>query len=79
MNANGDMILTIIDSNIGQIDLDQETLSGLIAVFDENLMVGNTFVIPKEKINEMFQGSGIVINNSYVINGELRLHFGLDT
>lgn len=78
MNANGDMVLTIIDSNIGEIDLDQATLSSLIGVFDADLMVGNTIVIPKEKINEMFQGSGIVINNSYVINGELRLHFGLD-
>lgn len=78
MNPNGDMVLTIIDSNIGEIDLDQETLGNLIAVFDENLMVGNTIIIPKEKINDMFQGSGIVINNSYVINGELRLHFGLE-
>lgn len=78
MNANGDMVLTILDSNIGEIDLDQATLASLIAIFDEDLMVGNTIVIPKEKINEMFQGSGIVINNSYVINGELRLHFGLE-
>ncbi|MDG0888464.1 hypothetical protein [Paracholeplasma manati] len=78
MNANGDMVLTILDSNIGEIDLDQATLASLIAIFHEDLMVGNTIVIPKEKINEMFQGSGIVINNSYVINGELRLHFGLE-
>lgn len=78
MNANGDMVLTILDSNIGEIDLDQATLASLIAIFDEDLMVGNTIVIPKEKINEMFQGSGIVINNSYVLNGELRLHFGLE-
>lgn len=78
MNANGDMVLTILDSNIGEVVLDQATLSSLISVFDANLMVGNTIVIPKEKINEMFQGSGLVINNSYVINGELRLHFGLE-
>ncbi|MCU0105324.1 hypothetical protein N7603_06595 [Acholeplasma vituli] len=78
MNSNGDMVLTIINANIGSVVLDQETLTGLISVFDANLMVGNTLVIPKEKINEMFQGSGLVINNSVVVNGKLRLHFGLD-
>lgn len=78
MNASGDMVLTIIESNIGQITLDQATLSGLVSVFDANLMVGNTLVIPKEKINEMFQGSGLAIHNSVVVNGKLRLHFGLD-
>lgn len=78
MNPNGDMVLTILNSNIGSVVLDQETLSSLINVFDSNLMVGNTLVIPKEKINEMFQGSGLVIHNSVVVGGKLRLHFGLD-
>ncbi len=78
MNASGDMILTIVDSNLGEVDIDQAMLATLIATFDENLMVDNTLVVPKEKVNEMFQGSGIVISDSYVLDSHLRLHYDLD-
>lgn len=77
MNENGDMILSILESNIGEIDLDQEMLASLFGVFDPNLMVDNTLVIPEEKVNEMFEGSGLVIEDSYVVTSKLRLHFGL--
>jgi|GEM_PF-825293 len=79
MNANGDMVLTIIDSNLGNIAIDNETLASLIATFDTSLMVGDTLVVPEAKVNEMFQGSGIVIEDSYVLNGKLRLHYGLES
>jgi len=72
------MILTIIEANLGEIDLDNEMLSTLIGVLDPNLMVDNTLVIPSEKVNEMFEGSGMEINDSYVIGGQLRLHYGLE-
>ena len=78
MNEGGDMILTIIEANLGQIDLDNEMLSTLIGVLDPNLMVGNTLVIPSEKVNEMFEGSGMEINDSYVIGSQLRLHYGIE-
>jgi len=78
MNLNGDMVLTIINSNLGEVELDNEILTMLFSVFDETLMVGNTIVIPKETLNEMFEGSNVVFDDSYVINGELRMHFGLD-
>ena len=77
MNANGDIVLTVIDSNLGTIDIDNETLTALIGTLDPNLMVGDTLVIPEEKVNEMFEGSNIVINDSYVNGGLLRLHYGL--
>lgn len=77
MNDAGDMILTIIESNIGTVNLDQERLAMIFGVLDPTLMVGNTLVIPAEKVNEMFEGSGIVINNSYVTGSQLRLHYGL--
>ncbi len=79
MNATGDMVLTVIDSNLGAIDFDTETLAALIATFDETLMVDNTLVIPEEKVNEMFEGSGIAIEDSYILNGKLRLHYGLES
>jgi len=79
MNANGDMVLTIIESNLGEVDLDIDILTLLFGVFDDSLMVDNTIVIPKETLNKMFEGSGIVIEDSYVLNGKLRLHFGLDS
>lgn len=79
MNLAGDMVLTIIDANIGEVELDNETLATMFAIFDETLMVNDTIVIPKEKLNEMFEGSGIVINDCEIIGEELRLHFGLDT
>ena len=77
MNATGDMVLTVIDSNLGTIAIDNETLASLIATFDTTLMVGNTLVVPEAKVNEMFQGSGIVIEDTYVLNGKLRVHYGL--
>lgn len=79
MNENGDMILAILDSNIGEIDLDQTMLATIFGVFDPALMVDNTLVIPQEKVNEMFAGSGLEIENSYVLNSRLRLHFGIAT
>jgi len=78
MNAEGDMILTIIEANLGEIDLDNEILTILFGIFDDTLMVDNTIVIPKETLNKMFEGSNIVIEDSYVLDGELRLYFGLD-
>lgn len=78
MNPDGDMVLTITDANIGEIELDTEMLTTIFAIFDDTLLVGNAIVIPKEKLNEMFEGSGIIINDSYVIGGKLRLHFGFD-
>lgn len=78
MNENGDMVLSIIDSNIGEVDLDTEILTMLFSVFDDQLMVDNTIVIKKETLNKMFEGSNIIFNDSYVVNGELRMHFGLD-
>jgi hypothetical protein len=77
MNANGDMILAILEANIGTIDLDNEMLSALFSVFDPDLMVDNTLVIPAEDVNEMFEGSGMAINDSYVTGSVLRLHYGL--
>jgi hypothetical protein len=34
-------------------------------------------VIPAEDVNEMFEGSGMAINDSYVTGSVLRLHYGL--
>ncbi len=78
MNENGDMILTIINSNLGDVQLDTQILTMLFQVFDDTLMVDNTIVVPKETLNKMFEGSTIVFEDSYVVNGKLRLHFGLD-
>ena len=78
MNANGDMVLTIIDSNLGEVELDSEILTMLFSVFDDQLIVGNNIVIKKETLNKMFEGSDIVFEDSYVTNGVLRMHFGLD-
>lgn len=78
MNSQDDMVLTIVQSNIGEVLLDNEILENLFALFDDTLFVDGAIVIPKEKINEMFEGSGIIIHDSYVIGGKLRLHFGLD-
>jgi len=77
MNGNGDMVLTIIDANIGTIELDNEMLTTLFGVLDPDLMVDNTLVIPAEEVNEMFEGSGMAINDSYVTGNLLRLHYGL--
>ncbi|MDY0140108.1 MAG: hypothetical protein RBR50_10440, partial [Candidatus Izemoplasmatales bacterium] len=60
MNSTGDMVLTIIDANLGDIDLDNETLNILFNIFDDSLMVENTLVVKKETLNSMFNGSGIV-------------------
>lgn len=78
MDTEGNMLLTVIEANLGDIELDNETLSNLFGVFDETLMVDDTLVIKKETLNSMFEGSGIVFNDSYVENSELKLHFGLD-
>ncbi len=78
MNPDGDMVLTIIQANIGEVELDNEILATMFALFDDSLMVDDTIVIPKEDLNEMFAGSGIIINDSYVVDDVLRLHFGLD-
>ena len=78
INANGDMVLTILSSNIGEVDLDNTILKMMVDTFDETLMQGSTLVIPKEKLNEMFQGSGLVFDEGYVEAGELVLHFGLE-
>ncbi|NLF49023.1 MAG: hypothetical protein GX582_05185, partial [Acholeplasmataceae bacterium] len=79
MNASGDMVLTIIDANIGEVVLDNDILATLFAIFDDTLMVDNTIVIPKEKLNEMFEGSSLVFNDCEVIDDELRLYVGLDS
>lgn len=78
IDANGDMVLTILSSNIGEVDLDNAILKMMVDTFDETLMQGSTLVIPKEKLNEMFQGSGLVFDEGYVEAGELVLHFGLE-
>jgi hypothetical protein len=78
MNSNGDMVLNIIEANLGDIILTTDMLSTLFGIFDDTLMVDNTLVVKKETLNSMFEGSGIVFDDSYVLNGELRLHFGLD-
>jgi hypothetical protein len=78
IDANGDMVLTILNSNIGEVDLDNTILKMMVDTFDETLMQGSTLVIPKEKLNEMFQGSGLVFDQGYVEAGELVLHFGLE-
>jgi len=79
MNPEGDMVLSIIEANIGEVSLDSETLTALFAIFDDTLMVDDNIVIPKEKLNEMFEGSGIIIDDTQVVGGELELHFGLDS
>jgi hypothetical protein len=78
MNSTGDMVLTIIEANLGDVELTNDMLSTLFSIFDENLMVDNTLIVKKETLNSMFEGSGIIFDDSYVLNGELRLHFGLD-
>lgn len=78
MNSNGDMVLSIIEANLGDVVLDIETLTTLFAIFDDSLIIDNTLVVKKETLNTMFEGSGIVIDDSYVFDNELRLHFGLD-
>ena len=78
IDAKGDMVLTILSSNIGEVDLDNTILKMMVDTFDETLMQGSTLVIPKEKLNEMFQGSGLVFDQGYVEAGELVLHFGLE-
>ena len=78
IDVNGDMVLTILSSNIGEVDLDNAILKMMVDTFDETLMQGSTLVIPKEKLNEMFQGSGLVFDQGYVEAGELVLHFGLE-
>ena len=78
IDVNGDMVLTILSSNIGEVDLDNAILKMMVDTFDETLMQGSTLVVPKEKLNEMFQGSGLVFDQGYVEAGELVLHFGLE-
>ena len=78
IDVNGDMVLTILSSNIGEVDLDNAILKMMVDTFDETLMQGSTLVIPKEKLNDMFQGSGLVFDEGYVEAGELVLHFGLE-
>jgi hypothetical protein len=78
MSSNGDMVLSIIEANLGDVVLDIETLTTLFAIFDDSLIIDNTLVVKKETLNTMFEGSGIVIDDSYVFDNELRLHFGLD-
>jgi hypothetical protein len=78
IDAKGDMVLTILSSNIGEVDLDNTILKMMVDTFDETLMQGSTLVIPKEKLNDMFQGSGLVFDEGYVEAGELVLHFGLE-
>jgi hypothetical protein len=78
MDAEGNMILTVIEANLGDVVLDNETLSSLFGIFDETLMVDDTLVVKKETLNSMFEGSGVVFNDSYVEDSELKLHFGLD-
>ncbi|MDY0317406.1 MAG: hypothetical protein RBQ64_02370 [Candidatus Izemoplasmatales bacterium] len=78
MNSNGDMVLSIIEANLGEVELTNDMLATLFGIFDPNLMVDDTLIVKKETLNSMFEGSGIVFDDSYVINGELRLHFGLD-
>jgi hypothetical protein len=72
------MILSITNANIGEAILDDDLLETLFAIFDDALLVDGDIVISKDKLNEMFEGSGIIINDSYVVDGKLRLHFGLD-
>lgn len=79
IDASGNMVLTILNSHIGDIVLDTAMLKTMIDTFNPNLMVGQTLVIPKEKLNEMFAGAGITFNEGYVLNGALRLHFGIDS
>jgi hypothetical protein len=79
MNEDGDMVLTIIDAIIGGVVLNNETPKSSFDVFDDTLMGDNTLIIPKETLNEMFEESGIIINDSYVINANLQLRFGLDS
>jgi hypothetical protein len=79
MNAQGDMVLTLIEANIGEVILDEDILETLFSLFDETLWSDGTIIIPQEKLNTMFTGSHIVIHDSYVINGNLRLHFGLES
>ncbi|HOW38856.1 MAG TPA: hypothetical protein PLZ76_08095, partial [Bacillota bacterium] len=62
MNSQDDMVLTIVQSNIGEVLLDNETLENLFALFDDTLFADGAIVIPKEKLNEMFEGSGIIIH-----------------
>ncbi|PKK87071.1 MAG: hypothetical protein CVV63_02300 [Tenericutes bacterium HGW-Tenericutes-8] len=78
IDATGDMVLTILSSNIGEVDLDNAILKMMVDTFDDTLMQGSTMVIPKEKLNEMFQGAGLVFDEGYVEAGELVLHFGIE-
>jgi len=78
MNDDGDLVLTIIESNIGDIELDNEILEALFGVFDDTLFVDGSIVIPQKTLNEMFEGSNIVITNISVSDNELNLYYGLD-
>ncbi|MBI9010321.1 MAG: hypothetical protein JEZ05_09885 [Tenericutes bacterium] len=78
MNASGDMILSIIEANIGEVELDNQILETLFGVFDDALFTDGTIVIKKEKLNEMFEGSYIAVNDMLVLDGELQLYYGLD-
>jgi len=78
MNVDGDMVLTILSSNIGEINLEIETLKSMIDIFDSSLMENDTLVIPKEKLNEMFQGANLSFNDAYVSSNSLYLHFGIE-
>ena len=79
MNAQSEMVLTLIDANIGDVILDEDILETLFFLFDERLWSDGTIIIPQEELNTMLTGSLITIHDSYVIDGKLRLYFGLNT
>ena len=49
IDANGDMVLTILSSNIGEVDLDNTILKMMVDTFDETLMQGFNVSCTKRK------------------------------
>ncbi len=78
MNDQGDMVLTILDSNLGSVTLDTDILDILFSVFSDTLFVDDTIVIPKEQLNAMLEGSNLIINDMVVSDGDLSIYYGLD-
>lgn len=77
INSEGDMVLDIISSHMGEISLDQTILKAMFDTFDDTLIVGNQIIVKKETLNEMFLGLGLSFDQAYVLNGKLYMHYGV--
>lgn len=70
-----DILITMIDGTISNINLTSEDLIELVKVYSEGMVRDGKIVITKEQLNEMFNGAEMVIKNVSVVNGKLRIYY----